>query len=443
MTTTVSAIPFGPVIERPAARLTDWISHNIWPLGDQILISAANFITMVLAARSMPKAEFGSFTLVYSALLLANVLQSTLITQAHNVLGATREGLDYRVYTSTTGMGQLIFLLIEAIAASVVAAVAALHHSPQTAMLVALVPAICGWQLQEFVRRVLYTEGRLGAAFANDIVSYAGQTAWIALLWRWQTLTGASALYALAWTSVAAAIWGVWQLRGSLTFRFKSAFIVENWRFGKWLAGAELVGWCSSLQMYLYLAALFIGTAATGELKAAQLIFGPTRMLAFFLGNVLPIRFSRALAQGGDAKMHAGLRMVVAVIAPLLGGYCLFAAVFASRLMRMLYGDSYAGNASVLQLYAICAFLNYMQMVVAAALSAKRLTHLIFSSSVYGGVIALSLSWVLIKSLGIDGAVVCMMLTALIVSILYLRAYRANVSTVQIPQTSMEVGLAA
>jgi O-antigen/teichoic acid export membrane protein len=113
--------------------------------------------------------------------------------------------------------------------------------------------------------------------------------------------------------------------------------------------------------------------------------------------------------------------------------------------MRFLYGDTYAGNPSVLQLYALCAFLNYMQMVVAAALSAKRLTHLIFTSSIYGGAIALSLSWVLIKFLGIDGAVVCMMLTAVIVSILYLRAYLGNVSTVDRPDVPRprEAGLAA
>jgi O-antigen/teichoic acid export membrane protein len=432
-------------IKPPAASLSTWLNRNVWALSDQILISAANFITMVLAARSMPKTEFGSFTLIYSALLLANVLQSTLVTQAHNVLGATREGLDYRIYTSSTAIGQLLFIVLEGLIASAVAVFAAMHHSAETAMLIALVPSIVGWQLQEFVRRVLYTEGRVGAAFANDIVSYAGQTVWVIVLWHFQTLTGAWALYALAWTSVAAAIWGVWQLRGSLVLKFELSVLWENWSFGKWLAGAELVGWCSSLHMYLYLAALFIGTAATGELKAAQLIFGPTRMLAFFLGNILPIRFTRALVRGGDAEMHSGLRKVVAVIAPLLGGYCLLAAIFASRLMRLLYGNSYAGNASVLQLYAVCAFLNYMQMVVAAALSAKRLTRLIFTSSVYGGAIALSLSWVLIKSLGIDGAVVCMMLTAIIVSILYVRAYGRNVNAEEDPQIpfTREAGLAA
>ena len=36
-----------------------------------------------------------------------------------------------------------------------------------TALLLALAPAIAFWQLQEFFRRVLYTEGRTGAALAT------------------------------------------------------------------------------------------------------------------------------------------------------------------------------------------------------------------------------------------------------------------------------------
>ena len=42
-------------------------------------------------------------------------------------------------------------------------------------MLMAIVPSIVAWQLQEFVRRVMYTEGRFAAAFWNDVVSYGGQ----------------------------------------------------------------------------------------------------------------------------------------------------------------------------------------------------------------------------------------------------------------------------
>ncbi|MBV8782205.1 MAG: oligosaccharide flippase family protein, partial [Phycisphaerae bacterium] len=329
MTTAAASMPLHSAKLRRRSPLSKWLGRNVWALNDQILISAANFITMVLAARAMSKASFGAFTVVYAALLLANVLQSTLVTQAHNVIAATKSGYSYCVYTSTTAVGQIAMVVIEALAAIIAALWAWRTHSEYLPLLVALIPAIVGWQLQEFVRRVLYTEGRIGAAFANDLISYAGQTVWVIVLWSMQALTGSSALYALAWTSLAAAVFGIWQLRNSINLEFDASVLLENWHFGKWLAGAELVGWMSSLNMYVWLAAKIINTSAAGDLKAAQLVFGPTRMLAFFLGNILPIQFARELARGGDAEMDSAYRKTVAVVVPLLGLYCLLAALFA------------------------------------------------------------------------------------------------------------------
>ena len=63
-----------------------------WGVADQMLISATNLITMILLARGLHPEAFGSFVLAYSILLFANSLQSGLITQPHNLLGAGRRG---------------------------------------------------------------------------------------------------------------------------------------------------------------------------------------------------------------------------------------------------------------------------------------------------------------------------------------------------------------
>ena len=51
--------------------------------------------------------------------------------------------------------------------------------------------------------------------------------------------------------------------------------------------------------MYLYVAGATLGLAASGELKSAQVLFGPTRIIAYYLDTVLPIRFARMLATSG------------------------------------------------------------------------------------------------------------------------------------------------
>ena len=47
---------------------------------------------MILLARAVTPGDFGSFTLVYSALLFGGVLQGALVTQPHNVIGAGLRG---------------------------------------------------------------------------------------------------------------------------------------------------------------------------------------------------------------------------------------------------------------------------------------------------------------------------------------------------------------
>jgi O-antigen/teichoic acid export membrane protein len=414
------------VAGQTAPRRGRLFGKNIWAMGDQILISGTNFLTTVLIARALLPSVFGTFTLVYSALLLANIFQSTLITQAHNVLGANRTGEPYRRYTANTGLAQLLLLGIETAIAVIVTAVAALKGSPNTSLLIWVAPAIIAWQLQEFIRRVLYTECRFAAAFWNDVISYGVQTILVAFLWHSKQLTGASAMFALTITSAAGVILGVWQIHKSLEWKFDASILFENWTFGKWLIGGELVQWFASLQLYLFLAAYMLGTHATGELKAAQTIFGPTRVFSFYLGTVLPIRFARALAKDGsravdDLLLHSAIRVL-----PLLGIYCLLIALFPKLLMQLMFGHDYAGTPSVLSLYSVYAFMTYAQTLLVSVLTAKRLTHAIFLGNVYGTVITLAMSYWIISYFKVSGAPIAIGISSLIITAYLWHAYQKS-----------------
>src|SRR5215212_6819416 len=116
------------------------VDKKFWALMDQVLISGANFITMMLALRGMGQSAFGAFTLVYTAMLFANMLQSALITQPHNVLAATRRGKDYIRYTTAVGMGQLKIAIGGAVLAIIGWAIAASVGSSAAPLLLALAP---------------------------------------------------------------------------------------------------------------------------------------------------------------------------------------------------------------------------------------------------------------------------------------------------------------
>src|SRR5207249_6919511 len=91
----------------------------IWGVLDQALLSATNFVTFVLIARSLLPSDFGWFVLLYSCLLFANNVQYAVITQPLNVLGATAPAEGYGAYVSTTALSQIVFATAWAVIAIV------------------------------------------------------------------------------------------------------------------------------------------------------------------------------------------------------------------------------------------------------------------------------------------------------------------------------------
>ncbi|MGE5611349.1 MAG: hypothetical protein ACM359_19020 [Bacillota bacterium] len=400
------------------------LGRTPWAVVDQMVISATNFVTIILLARGFSPASLGSFTLVYSALLFVNSLQAGLVTQPHNILGATRRGEDYARYTSATALSQLLLALAGAILSLAAFTVAWLVGWDGATLLLALAPAIVGWQLQEFARRVLYTEGRVKAALGNDLISYGGQAIAIAAM-RWMDcLSGPLALWAIATTSALGAFLGAWQIRSALIWQIDKLAFRENWHFGKWVAGGEIFGHWLSVQLFIYLAAAVLGTAAAGVLRAVHTVFGPSRVLADVFCTMLPIRFARTLADGGKAALHAQLKLAYLLAVPLLGGYCLLVAVCARPILWVLYGDKYTGSSAVLALFAVSAFASYMTMIVAAALRATRLTRQVFMSQTYASLVAFPIGWLMVLAFGIQGTVLGMTATYLALGILLWQTYR-------------------
>jgi O-antigen/teichoic acid export membrane protein len=444
----MSAVTSSPADATPARTGLRRYVRDFWAVADQALISGSNFTTMVLVARGLgDPAQFGLFTLVYSALLFSNQLQSALVTQPHNVLGSARHHHhpdEYAAYTTSTLLSQVLLAGIEALAALLAAIIAYRVGWSAAPLLLILAPCVVGWQLMEFVRRVLYTEGRHGAAFLNDCISYGGQMLTIGALWGLDRLShaphhwlnGLSAMSALSITASLATLVGLWQIRRSLTPHVNLKAFALNWRFGKWLAGSEILAWCSSVHMYLYLAAVLLGTVATGELKAAQVLFGPTRILAYYLDTVLPIRFARRIAAGAEHTITADVRRLLGRVVLPMGMYCLLIALLARPLLRFTFGEGYAGAYTALILYSVYTFLTYVQMIVATALKARHKTHMIFWGALSGVAVALPTSLVLIRHWQMNGVVIAMIGGALTVTLLYI--FYAKGDAIHLPSAVKE-----
>jgi O-antigen/teichoic acid export membrane protein len=400
------------------------IESSFWGISDQALVSAANFVTMVVLARALSPADFGLFVLAYAVLLFVGGIQSGLVTQPHNVLGATQTRDQYARYTTSTAVAQIAFAGCAGAVALAAAGMSTVLSLSVTPLLFALTPAVIGWQFQEFVRRVLYTERRPHDALANDVLSYGGQATLVVLLEYLDELTAVRALLVVAVTSGIAAAFGAGQIRGALVPTFDVHVARRNWDFGKWLAASTVGYWFSSHASF-YLASAILGAVAAGALKAAQLILGPLNVLLLFLASVVPSRFARSRARGPDA-LEADVRSVFKFTAPIVVAYCALSANFADELLSVFYADKYRGYAVIVQLFAAYYALSYVAQVIAAALNARLLTKYNFIGNAGGAALGLPVAWAGLELIGVAGALVGMLVTVLFLNGIVWHAYRQS-----------------
>jgi O-antigen/teichoic acid export membrane protein len=412
---------------RSGRRLATRLRPEVWGLFDQGLVSGVNFLTTILLARTLTVADFGYFVIAFTLLQTAGTLQAALITRPHNVLGATRHGRHYADYSTTAAMAQAGFTAVLVLAAGIAAAVAYSSGFSEASLVVALVPALAAWQLQELGRRMLYTEGRLAAAFGNDLVSYGGQAVVLLVLWRGDHLTGTTALLSLAAAfAVGAVIVGL-QLRPALSGRPHAASLAENWHFGKWLGVAEIGQWFST-QFYIYLGAAVAGAVASAALKAGQTLLGPISVFLTFVTGYLPIVLARELKATGSVAAKARRSLVAILPGVLL--YCLLMAIFAEPVLELVYGDEYGQYAGVVRLFALYYSVLALSTVAIAALSAKGQTRDVFVGQAAGAVLSLAFGWLLLRQWGPEGGVTGMLLSWVVAMALFVRAFRAPPETV-------------
>jgi O-antigen/teichoic acid export membrane protein len=392
---------------------------ELWGLGDQALVSGVNFLTIIVVARAVSPPEFGSFVLAFTVILSTLTLQAALITRAHNVLGTVRGGDAYADYSTTAAVAQLVYSAVCGCLCLLAAGIAYVADLGVTSLLLALALALVAWQLQEFGRRVLYTERRLAAATANDVLSYGSSAAALVVLWQADALTVPRALLVLAGGFAIGLVLLGRQLRVALSGNLHAPSLRESWRFGRWLGLAELGQWLST-QFFYYLAALVVSSVASGALKAGQTLLGPVAAFLAFFTSYLPIVFARELERSGTPARKVSWSLYA--ILPVVVLYGLAAGVFAKPLLEVVYGSEYAGYGNVVVLFAVYYVALTFSTVAVAVLSAKGATRDVFVGQAAGAAVALATGWLLLLAWGAAGGVAGMLLSWAVAMLFFVRA---------------------
>lgn len=386
--------------------LRQLMGREIWALADQSIVSATNFLTNVMLARFMGLREFGVFALAWMSVLFVNSLQNALIVAPMMSIGPRQEEKDRPSYFGAVVLQELVLVSFCFVLVYSVLKVSGnfVRFSEIRQLAFPLAVSAFAYQMQDFLRRYFFATHQSRRALADDALSYLTQLPILLLLHRAGHLNSATALWAMAGTSLLGLLPGfLWMERLEFNWVRIRAVSGRHWRISRWLSASAVLQWTSG-NLFVIAAPVYYGAAAAGVLKASQNLMGVTHVWFQGLDNVVPVETARRLHEGGVRSMLGYTRSILMKWGGLTLLFAIVIAVAPAFWLRLLYGPEMVQYGYVLRLYALLYVVVFLGGPLRAGLQALEFTVPIFWSYLAMTAFAFSFAVPMAKWLGLSGS---------------------------------------
>jgi O-antigen/teichoic acid export membrane protein len=380
------------------------VGKESWALADQCLVSGCNFGTGVILARLLGLQIFGVYTLWYAVLMYLNTIQLSLIVSPMLSLAPRLPDEERKTYLNGLFAAQLI---VTAVLCAVVAGGSGLLMQLKPAwrvsgLVLPFTGAVLFFQLQDWLRRYFYVLSRGRAAFMNDLISYAGQIVMLLTLWHRHSLNLVTAYWAVALTSSAAFLAGLFFTKLCLGWQEVRSAFSSSWRFARDMFAAAQIQWLGS-QGVLFVAGAIVGTTAVGGVRIAQNLAGPIIVFFQALENVLPVRAGERLRQAGRAGLIKFLQQATLTGTALVGAAAIVIGLFAGPVLGIIYGPSTKVFAAVLVWQLVYFVVQYPFRTLSYFHRAIGETSVIVVSTTLAAVLNIIAAFVLVPYFSANG----------------------------------------
>jgi O-antigen/teichoic acid export membrane protein len=386
---------------------------------DQGVISLSNFIATIILARNVDPTQLGVYGVGFVTLRLVRAVQEGLIVQPMNVFGAGMDEKEFKPYATSTSLFQIGLALASASAVAVCGWILTeLGNDTAGPTLFALWLPFLWWQLQEYVRRMLYTRGLLLRAVGNSVIANTVRLVIMVLLTNQGKLTGATGLEAIAWGSLAALIPGFWVTRNFWTAKLNNLreTWMRNWIFGRWLLGGTLTNWVA-VEFYPILTAGLISFAAAGAYRAIQNLVAPVHLLLRAIDTFLTPRAANLFEKNGQRALTRTLRRIyLAVGIPILG-ILTIAVLFPKQLLALFYGETYLNYSNGVILMAVFYALLFAYWPLQSIFKAAQHSRPIFIANILAIISMFTAGIWAILNWGVYGTIAGQVLNALVINV--------------------------
>lgn len=378
-------------------------SRNV-SIVEQAMLSSANFLAALILARTLPKEEYGIFTLAYTAAIFLQGFQRALLSIPMVVYAASPEllaenGVFWRrlqaglvvVVTLSLLLLLALFMLVEAV------------YWIQAVLWITLIITVPIFYY-EFFRRWLIQEGKISQLLTMAVAYAAVYVGGVLVVVRNHQAALPAALL-MAGGAVVATLIGYRRAtspkpRPTLTF---SQFLRDLWMFGRWsvLSHVAFTGYNSLTQFVL---AFFAGPTGVAMFQATRNTVQPVQTLIMAIDNVDKPRASKSLLKGGLPAMAASLRNTSRTLILLGGGYLLFLGVMAPHVLHVLYDGRYDDASFETRSWLPVVFLMLLGQPFESGLYLLKRPDLLFKGRIWAALAGIIVALVFVPVLGVSGA---------------------------------------
>lgn len=376
-----------------------------WPLFDQAMVSATNFLIGVLLVRLSGVESYGVYVLLWAVVQFTQSFQNALLIAPMQTIGPALATDSQDAYFKSMARWLVVFA-----AASGVLTLALtsglqgfLPEFWQKEYSMGLAAWVVSMQLQDGIRRWQFTRSNSRRAFITDFIAYPGQI--IVILWM--GIAGLGLEYMLfgfsALLLISAFVGGLVEavVKGAPGQSLNNAWRI-NWPASKWLVGTALLQWLSG-NYILMSAAVIMGPAISGAIRAAQNLLAITHVLFQGLENIVPARAAKEYAQGGWHAMTAYTKRVGVGLLLATGGVALIAFMFSREILMITYGTAPAESITAAAWYVPIYVLMAAALPSRTTLRVIEKTQSIFVGYLLSAIVSVGLSKTAPAWFGVNG----------------------------------------
>jgi O-antigen/teichoic acid export membrane protein/SAM-dependent methyltransferase len=407
-----------------------WIGRGAWAVTDQGLYVLSNALLNILLARWLVPAEYGTFAIAYSALLLIGAFHAAVFIEPMLVFGSGRYAGWLAGYLRILVRGNYVLTIAGSCLLIVAGAgVWLLGSRPLAHALFGLAAAVPFTLFMWLAKRASYVRQQTRLAAAQSAIYLMLLLPGLFVLKRFQLVSVFSGAVIMGFAGAVAGLWLMHRIRTTIPDSEeppgRRAVLTAHWIYGRWALLTGVLMWVP-LNLYFVVLSASIGFEASATLKAiTNLVLPVLQANAALSALLLPLLVSRRDDRDEFRRLFGRALALFATVAVL---YALMIGALGEPLVHLLYGGRYHTTAGVLWLLALIPVLDGVTIVFASALRSLEQPKQVFRAQLFAAACVLSVGVAATGAWGVAGAIGAMVLAGLSTSMLLAISVRKHLA---------------